>query len=84
MQHSANTDFWHEYRRSRRTFATLRTNVFAIENNPQHPSLQFKKLESVTVGNLVGPRHVKLPSPCIKRRHGYLWFWIGDHKTYDT
>jgi hypothetical protein len=19
----------------------------------------------------------------IKREDGYLWFWIGDHKTYD-
>jgi hypothetical protein len=22
-------------------------------------------------------------APAIKREDGYLWFWIGDHETYD-
>lgn len=55
-----------------------------LKENPQHPSLQFKKL---------GERHgheiwsaritLKYRALAIKRPNGYLWFWIGDHKAYD-
>ena len=55
-----------------------------LKANPQHPSLQFKK---------VGERHgqeiwsVRITlyyrALAIKRADGYLWFWIGDHQTYD-
>jgi len=53
--------------------------------SPQHPSLQFKK---------VGERHgqeiwsarvtLSYRALAIKRAEGYLWFWIGDHETYDA
>ena len=55
-----------------------------LKANAQDPSVQFKK---------VGERHgeeiwsarvsLNYRALAIKRRDGYLWFWIGDHKAYE-
>ncbi len=84
MQHRAATQFWREYfalpeeirRRADKRYLLLKSN-------PQHPSLQFKK---------IGERHsqeiwsarvtLSYRALAIKREGGYLWFWIGDHNTY--
>lgn len=86
MQHRATGNFWQHYRvlpqeiraRADKQFALLKTNA-------QHPSLQFKK---------VGERHgveiwsarvtLSYRTLAIKREDGYLWFWIGDHRSYET
>ena len=50
-----------------------------LKNNPQHPSLHFKK-----VGRFwsvrVGLRYRALGAEV---EDGLLWFWIGSHADYD-
>lgn len=85
MQHNAATDFWREYLALPQEMRTRADKQFSLlKANPQHPSLQFKN---------VGERHgqeiwsvritLNYRALAIKRADGYLWFWIGDHKTYD-
>jgi mRNA-degrading endonuclease RelE of RelBE toxin-antitoxin system len=85
MQHQAATDFWQEYHSLPREIRDRADKQFSLlKVNPQHPSLHFKK---------VGERHgheiwsvrvtLNYRALAIKRSGGYLWFWIGDHKTYD-
>jgi len=54
-----------------------------LKANPQHPSLQFKKVGE-RHGQEIWSARVTLTyrALAIKRSDGYLWFWIGDHKTY--
>jgi hypothetical protein len=85
MRHRAAAKFWAEYRalpehvreRANRQFELLKAN-------PQHPSLQFKKVEDWR-GQEIWSARVTLTyrAPAVKRSNGYLWFWIGEHKVYD-
>ncbi len=86
MQHRAATDFWREYHGLPQELRTRADKQFLLlKSNPQHPSLQFKK---------VGERHgeeiwsarvtLSYRALAIKRPDGYLWFWIGDHKGYEA
>jgi hypothetical protein len=77
--------FWRAYEklppeirnRVGKQFSLLRTNS-------EHPSLQFKKVgqsKDQTVWSAwvtVNDRALAL-----KKEDGFLWFWIGDHQTYD-
>jgi hypothetical protein len=84
--HRAAADFWRAYaalqggirRRADKQFALLKAN-------PRHPSLQFKKIGE-RQGQEVWSARVTLNyrALAIKRADGYLWFWIGDHTTYET
>jgi hypothetical protein len=84
--HRASAEFWQEYQnllppireRADKQFALLKTN-------PQHPSLQFKKI-GLRNGHEIWSARVTLSyrALAIKQPDGYLWFWIGDHKTYDA
>lgn len=86
MQHRAATEFWREYsalpleirRRADKQYALLKLN-------PLHPSLQFKKIGQ-RHGQEVWSARVTLNyrALAIKRDYGHLWFWIGDHTTYDS
>jgi hypothetical protein len=55
-------------------------NYELLKQNPQHPSLHFKK-----VGRFwsvrVGLRYRALAVPV---DDGMLWFWIGTHADYDA
>ena len=86
MQHRAATDFWHQYNALPGEVRTRADKQFSLlKANPQHPSLQFKR---------VGERHgqeiwsarvtFNHRALAIKRADVYLWFWIGDHKTYEA
>ena len=86
MQHHASTDFWNEYLALPSDIRSRADKQFALlKTNPQHPSLQFKK-----VGERRGQeiRSVRITlnyrALAIKRADGYLWFWIGDHKAYEA
>jgi len=86
MQHRAAANFWKEYgalpedirRRADKQFSLLKLN-------PQHPSLEFKK-----VGERQGPEiwsarvTLSYRALAIKRKDGFLWFWVGGHKTYEA
>ena len=54
-------------------------NFQLLKDNPEHPSLQFKKagkIWSVRVGT-----HYRAVATPIKG--GFLWVWIGSHAEYD-
>jgi len=62
---------------------TARKNYKLWKQNPSHPSLEFKKLNteqptySVRAG--IGWRAVGV----IKDSETIVWFWIGSHSNYD-
>ena len=63
---------------------TARKNYKLWKQNPSHPSLEFKKLNtkqptySVRAGT--GWRAVGV----IKDSETVVWFWIGSHSNYDS
>jgi hypothetical protein len=84
MEHRTTAGFWKEYRALPLEVRNRADQKFLLlKAEPQHPSLQFKK---------VGERHsqeiwsarvtLSYRAIAIKRSYGYLWFWIGDHDTY--
>ena len=86
MQHRASTDFWDEYLALPQEIRARADKQFALlKANPQHPSLQFKKVGERR-GNEVWSARITLNyrGLAIKRADGYLWFWIGDHKAYEA
>lgn len=62
---------------------TARKNYQLWKQNPSHPSLEFKKLNteeitySVRIG--MGWRAVGV----FKKPDTIIWFWIGSHSEYD-
>jgi len=62
---------------------TARKNYKLWKENPTHPSLEFKKLNtqeplySIRVG--IGWRAVGV----LKTSDKIVWFWIGSHSEYD-
>lgn len=86
MWHRAATDFWETYRRLPPEIRTRADKQFELlKTNPQHPSLQLKKIGE-RHGEEIWSARVTLSyrALAIKRADGYLWFWIGDHKGYDA
>lgn len=86
MRHRASADFWQAYaglpeqirRRADKQFQQLKAN-------PQHPSLQFKKIGKYEREEIWSARvTLSYRALAVKREYGYLWFWIGDHTTYET
>ena len=86
MEYRATLDFWHAYDALPEEVRKRADKQFSLlQANPLHPSLQFKK---------IGDRHeqeiwsarvtLNYRALAIKRPHGFLWFWIGDHKSYDN
>jgi hypothetical protein len=86
MIHRAASDFWRQYHSLPSIIRNRADKQFALlKDNPHHPSLQFKK---------VGERHgaevwsaritLNYRALAVRRPEVYLWFWIGDHKTYDS
>jgi hypothetical protein len=86
VEHRAATAFWKAYQELPPPLRTRAIKQFAIlKANPQHPSLQFKKVGD-RFGNEIWSARVTLSyrALAIKRPDGYLWFWIGDHEGYDS
>lgn len=85
MEHRATEGFWRAYEelppgvrnRADKQFSLLKTN-------PQHPSLQFKKIGEARGQSLWSARvTLNYRALALKREDGFLWFWIGDHESYD-
>jgi hypothetical protein len=86
MKHLATSGFWTEYHALPQQIRTRAEKQFLLlKENPQHPSLQFKKVGE-SHGEEVWSARVTLNyrALAIKRPEGYLWFWIGDHKSYES
>jgi len=55
-----------------------------LEGNPQHPSLQFKKIGERHGEEIYSARvTLSYRALAVKRSYGFLWFWIGDHEAYE-
>ena len=55
-------------------------NYTLLKENPQHPSLHFKKVGrfwSVRIG-------LRYRALAVELADGLLWFWIGSHADYDA
>ena len=81
MIHRATASFWSLYEALDKKSQKLADKNFKLlKQNPNHPSLHFKKLSpdlwSALVG--IGYRALAIPSPI-----GYDWIWIGKHAEYD-
>lgn len=85
MQHHASTGFWTQYEALPREIRERADKQFALlKENPQHRSLQFKKVGERRGQEVWSARvTLKYRALAIRRQNGYLWFWIGDHETYD-
>jgi hypothetical protein len=63
---------------------TARKNYKLWQQNPDHPSLEFKKLKSkqpvYSVRAGIGWRAVGV----MKDTETIVWFWIGSHSNYDA
>jgi len=81
VKHFASPSFWDRYAQLRANTRALADKSYALlKGNPQHPSLQLKKVGrfwSVRVGS----RHRAL---AVEVEGGLLWFWIGSHADYDA
>ena len=84
--HDASVDFWRAYQELPQEIRDRADKQFALlKVSPQRPSLQFKKL-GLRSGNEICSARVTLNyrALALKRPKGFLWFWISDHKTYDS
>lgn len=83
MKHFALPCFWRRYRQLPKDIRELADkNHELLRVNPQHPSLQLKKigtprqLWSVRVG-------MHYQALGLDKPEGIVWFWIGSHAEYD-
>lgn len=80
MSHFATPEFWFHYRHLPAEIQELADKNFAmLRENARHPSLHFKKIGDYWSAR-VGLHYRALAK---ERAEGLVWFWIGQHKTYD-
>ena len=81
MRHFASPAFWDSYERLPEHVRELADKNYALlKQNPQHPSLHFKKIGrfwSVRIG-------LRYRALAVEADGGLLWFWIGTHADYDA
>jgi hypothetical protein len=81
MRHFASPKFWEAYRQLPEQIRALADKNYALlKENPQHPSLQFKKIgrfRSVRVG-------LRYRALAVDVDGDLVWFWIGSHSDYDS
>lgn len=56
-------------------------NFGLLKENPNHPSLHFKRIRDDLWSVRVGRSHRAL---AVEGRDGFQWFWIGSHADYDA
>jgi len=80
LKHRASPAFWQLFEQlPETTREQARRGYELLKDNPQHPSLHFKKIgrfRSIRVGRRHRALGVEIPG-------GILWFWIGTHAEYD-
>jgi len=80
MPHFTSAGFWKEYDALPPEIRDLADKNFALlKENPQHPSLHFKK-----VGRFWSARiGIHYRALAIEAKGGIVWFAIGPHGEYD-
>jgi hypothetical protein len=86
VTHRATSAFWQLYRNLPPQVRNRADKQFALlKANTQHPSLQFKKVGDRLGAEVWSARiNLNYRALAVRRKDGYLWFWIGDHKSYDA
>ena len=81
MRHFASPAFWEAYEKLPLVVRELADrNYELLKQNPQHPSLHFKK-----VGRFWSVRVcLRYRALAVPVNDGVLWFWIGTHADYDA
>ena len=81
MKHFASRGFWDAYQKLPEQVRELADKNYALlKQNPQHPSLQLKKIGrfwSVRVG-------LRYRALAVANDGDLVWFWIGSHADYDA
>jgi hypothetical protein len=81
MRHFASPAFWEAYAKLPENVRVLADKNYALlKDNPQHPSLHFKKVGrywSVRVG-------LRYRALAVEADNALVWFWIGSHADYDA
>jgi hypothetical protein len=81
MKHFASPSFWNAYRNLPEQVRVLADKNYALlKENPQHPSLHFKKVGqfwSVRIG-------LRYRALAVGDNGDLVWFWIGSHADYDA
>jgi hypothetical protein len=81
MKHLASSAFWEAYQRLPADIRDLANkNYEMLKQNPQHPSLHFKK-KSVDSGRFV--LAAAIAHLAVQENDNLVWFWIGSHADYD-
>ena len=80
MNHHASPSFWQLYAELPDAIRELADKNFSLlREKPTHPSLHFKKVGRFWSAR-VGIRYRAL---AVDVEDGLLWFWIGDHASYE-
>jgi hypothetical protein len=84
--HRANADFWNDYRTLSADIRSRANKQFELlKDNPQHPSLQFKKIGNRSEQEIWSARvTLKYRALAVKLTDEYVWFWIGEHNVYEA
>ncbi|MBC6481795.1 MAG: hypothetical protein GDA56_32575 [Hormoscilla sp. GM7CHS1pb] len=82
MKSLTTPDFWKTYAALPREIKEQARKAYKLwEENPSHPSLNFKKVGN----NLWSARITRdFRALALKKGDDYYWFWIGTHDEYDT
>jgi hypothetical protein len=85
MQHRATDAFWRAYQALPPEIRNRADKQFALlKSNPQYPSLHFRKVGESRRQEVWSARvTLNYRALALKRADGFLWFWIGDHRTYE-
>jgi hypothetical protein len=79
MRHRADADFWGAYHALPEHVRKQADKAFELlKQNPQHPSLPFKKVGSKWSVRVAR----KYRALAIEMDDGLLWTWIGSHDDY--
>jgi len=86
MIHRTNADFWNDYHSLPADIRARADKQFALlKANPQHPSLQFKKLGERRGEEIWSARvTLKYRALAVRFADECFWFWIGEHNVYDV
>jgi len=80
LKHQASSRFWALYQALPDEVRALADKNYALlKDNPQHPSLHFKRIGGLWSVR-VGARYRALGTDV---DGGVVWFWIGTHGEYD-
>lgn len=82
MKSFATADFWNAYNQLSPELKEKAQRAYQLwQENPQHPSLHFKKVGKTLWSVRISGGYRAL---AIKKDNDYYWIWIGSHDKYDA